>query len=232
MKKMLLFLLLALPPCSMAQNVPDVFIPVASEMSPKVYGDFDFSPAAVKRFEESEDREFYNDIYDVVEGGCSFYCGCQIGEITASSTLPDQGSHSYAPSKIHDLTYSTAWVEGKDDYGIGEWIEYRLPPENPRITTMYVANGIVRNKKVWRANSRVKTLEVTVNGKPFTTFNLKDVYALQGFDVGEIGYPDRDSDLKGREPIVIRFTIRDVYPGRKFKDTAITEIFFHGIDVH
>jgi len=207
------------------------FIPIAKDLNPRVEGKFDFSPAAIRKF-KAEGDEMFEDIYDILGGGCSFYCGCEIGEISASSVLAPQGKFDYKAENIHDLSYETAWVEGKADHGVGEWVEYKLPPQNPRITDICVANGLIRTKKAWQENSRVKTLGVTINGEPFTTLHLKDVYAEQWFEVGEIGYADRENDLSGRAPIVIRFTILDVYPGTKYKDTAITEIYFNGIDVH
>ncbi len=170
------------------------------------------------------------DHYDAV-GCCSFYCGCNIGEQKASSTLKQQGKQDYKASNIHDLDYSTTWVEGAEGYGIGEWVEYTLPASNPRITDINIANGYVRTKKQWSENSRVKVLDVEVNGKPFAKIHLADVYALQTVKVPYIGYSDRDS-FEGKEPIRIRFIIREVYPGTKYKDTAISEIFFDGIDVH
>jgi len=33
-------------------------------------------------------------------------------------------------------------------------------------------------------------------------------------------------------PLKIKFEILEVYEGDKYKDTAITEIYFDGIDVH
>ena len=170
------------------------------------------------------------DYYDAV-GCCSFYCGCKIGEQKASSTLKQQGKQDYKAGNIHDLDYSTTWVEGAEGYGIGEWVEYTLPASNPRITDINIANGYVRTKKLWTENSRVKVLDVEVNGKPFARIHLADVYALQSVKVPHIGYSDRDN-FEGKEPIRIRFIIREVYPGTKYQDTAISEIFFDGIDVH
>ncbi len=232
MKKLAFVLCLCmLTQVAQAQTSRQPFTPVAKDLTPEIGLTYDFSPAAIKRFEAAGD-EMFTDIYDIVGQGCSFYCGCETGEITASSALAPQGKYDYKAENIHDLDYQTAWVEGKGDHGVGEWIAYKLPPTNPRITQFCVANGLIRTKKAWQENSRVKTLGVTVNGQPFTTLHLKDVYAEQIFEVGEIGYPDRTADLTGRAPIVIRFTILDVYPGTKYKDTAITEIYFNGIDVH
>ena len=189
--------------------------------------DFDFSEEAIKAF-EAIDREniYYADGY-----GCSFYCGCEIGEQKASSTLKEQGKQNYKASNIHDLDFSTTWVEGAEGHGIGEWVEYTLPAYNPRITELLIANGYVRTKKLWEENSRVKVLDVEVNGKPFARIHLADVYALQSVKVPHIGYSDREH-LEGKAPIRIRFIIREVYPGTKYEDTAISEIFFDGIDVH
>lgn len=202
--------------------------PSVPELVPSTIGPtFDFSPEAVKNFED----EMRESIYDILGGGCSFYCGCEIGKQKASSTLKAQGKFNYVPNNAHDLSYYTAWVEGAADYGVGEWIEYTLPANNPRITSIGVVNGIVRSKKAWEENSRVKALEVLVNGKKHAMLYLKDVYAEQWFDVPTIGYNDREH-LNGKAPLVIRFRICEVYPGTKYKDTGITEIYFDGIDVH
>lgn len=202
------------------------------EISPCLIGKtFDFSEQAIKDFKENNDDGMYEDIYDIVGQGCSFYCGCEIGTQRASSTLKPQGKQNYKASNAHDLSYYTAWVEGVPGDGVGEWIEYTLPAENPRITQICIANGIVRTKKAWTENSRVEALEVSVNGKKHCMLYLKDVYAEQWFDVPTIGYDDRDH-LEGKAPLVIRFKICSVYPGTKYKDTGISEIYFDGLDVH
>ena len=195
--------------------------------------DFDFSEKAINAFEADIERT-QESIYDALGAECSFYCGCNMGEQKASSTLKQQGKKDYKDSNIHDLDFSTTWVEGAEGYGVGEWVEYTLPAYNPRITELLIANGYVRTKKLWEENSRVKVLDVEVNGKPFARIHLADIYALQSVKVPYIGYSDRENreNLNGKAPIRIRFIIREVYPGTKYEDTAISEIFFDGIDVH
>lgn len=194
------------------------------ELSAKVGKAYDFSPEAVKKFQEEGD-EMFESVYDILGGGCSFYCGCAIGELKASSTLKPQGKFSYSVKNVHDLSYATAWVEGVDGYGEGEWVQYTLPADNPTITTIKIANGYIRTKKAWQENSRVEALELSVNGKPYAMLYLKDVYAEQTFDIGELA-------PKNGKPLVLRFTIRSTYPGTKYKDTAISEIYFDGTGVH
>ena len=156
--------------------------------------------------------------------GCSWYCGGQIDSVTASSALADR----YAAEKAHDFSIVTAWVEGVEGNGVGEYIKYAFPGTCPRITTVLIHNGYVKNWDVWRDNGRVKKLLMYYNDEPYAILNLQDTMGLQSFDVGVLGYEDKDSAPAWS----IKFEILEVYPGKKYEDTAITEIYFDGIDVH
>jgi len=178
--------------------------------------------------------EVYEDMWDVVGGGCSWYCGGAIGIITASSHLAAQGTNSYDPENLHDLNFQTAWVEGVPGYGIGEFVEYEFPPGNPRITKIIVANGYVKSEKAYQQNSRVKKLKMFVNEKPQAILHLKDETVEQIFEVDAIGYAEREELelLASREPIRLRFEILEVYKGDRYDDVALSEIYFDGLDVH
>ena len=157
-------------------------------------------------------------------GNCSWYCGGQIDSVTASSALADR----YAAEKAHDFSIVTAWVEGVEGNGEGEYLRYSFPGTCPRITTVLIHNGYVKNWEVWRDNARVKMLLMYYNDEPYAILNLQDTMGLQSFDVGVLGYEDKDSAPAWS----IKFEILEVYPGKKYEDTAITEIYFDGIDVH
>ena len=156
--------------------------------------------------------------------GCSWYCGGQIDSVTASSALADR----YAAEKTHDFSIVTAWVEGVEGNGVGEYIKYAFPGTCPRITTVLIHNGYVKNWDVWRDNGRVKKLLMYYSDEPYAILNLQDTMGLQSFDVGVLGYEDKDSAPAWS----IKFEILEVYPGKKYEDSAITEIYFDGIDVH
>ena len=157
-------------------------------------------------------------------GNCSWYCGGQIDSVTASSALADR----YTAEKAHDFSIVTAWVEGVEGNGVGEYLRYSFPGTCPRITTVLIHNGYVKNWEVWRDNARVKRLLMYYNDEPYAILNLQDTMGLQSFDVGVLGYEDKDSAPAWS----IKFEILEVYPGKKYEDTAITEIYFDGIDVH
>lgn len=189
------------------------------------------SPADQQLLNECPEDELY---YDAEGPGCSWYCGGVVDSLFASSELPSNKELTYRASNAHDLDFRTAWVEGKTGPGIGESITYVFPPENPRITTIKIANGYVKSEKAWRENSRVKKLKLYVNGKAYAILNLEDKRVLQLFTVDPIGHSVRDNWdlLKSQPPINLKFEILEVYRGDKYEDTCISEIFFDGLDVH
>ena len=179
----------------------------------------------------SEGKESSWDIFGL---GCSWYCGGGADTISASSYLKSFNGINYFPKNIHDLSYQTAWVEGVSGDGIGEYITYHFPPENPRITKIIVVNGYVKSLQTWKNNSRVKKLKMYIDNKPFAILNLADSRQEQSFKFDPIGYGDRKDwkKLKAKPWWTIRFEIMEVYQGDKYDDTAITQIYFDGIDVH
>lgn len=155
---------------------------------------------------------------------CSWYCGGQIDSIQASSSL----SAKYKAKNIHDCSITTAWVEGKPGNGEGEYVRYLFPGSCPRITDIIILNGYVKDETTWKNNGRVKKLLMYYNDKPYAILNLKDGRDCQRFDVGTLGYENKATAPDWN----IKFEILEIYPGEKYQDTAITEIYFDGIDVH
>jgi hypothetical protein len=170
--------------------------------------------------------ETIESVWDVIGRECSWYCGGGNYTIKASSSLPSAAGNSHAAKSANDLSYRTAWVEGKEDEGIGEYLDYFFKNQSPRITQIIISNGYVKSKTVWENNNRVKKLKLYVNGKPYGLLQLDDSRDDQVFEVGTLGRHKDEKDL------VLRFEIVEVYKGNKYNDTAITEIYFDGIDVH
>jgi len=166
--------------------------------------------------------EVVENAWDIIDGRCSWYCGGGNYKIKASSSLGD----SYKAEFANDLSYKTAWVEGKKDEGIGEYLEYYFKNDSPRITEIIISNGYMKSEETWKNNNRVKKLKLYVNGVPLGVLNLKDSRTDQYFSVGTLGHNKNGTDL------ILKFEILEVYKGSKYNDTAITEIYFDGIDVH
>ncbi|MCA6423545.1 MAG: hypothetical protein IM572_10535 [Chitinophagaceae bacterium] len=170
--------------------------------------------------------EVVESIWNVIEGGCSWYCeGGNYSVKTSSSLQPEKGN-IYKAENANDLSYKTAWVEGKDDEGIGEYLEYYLKNSSPRVTNIIISNGYMKSETAWKNNNRVKKLTLFVNGKIYGILNLEDSRTDQVFDIGTFGRNKNGTDL------ILKFEILEIYKGDKFNDTAITEIYFDGLDVH
>ena len=179
---------------------------------------------SAEELERVGDLTVYTDLYS---GFCSWYCGGEILSVKASSSLKPQGKFNYKAENAHDFNHRSVWVEGVGGQGIGEWLEYEFPGRCPRITKVEILNGHVKNDKVWRENSRVKSLKMYYMGKPYAILDLEDSRTLQCFNVGVLG-PHDDAAPNW----TLRFEILEVYPGEKFADTVISELYFDGIDVH
>ena len=169
--------------------------------------------------------ETRTDYWQTIGDGCSWYCGDGGPiKIKASSRLKSQGKNSYNEENLHDFSYKTPWVEGADGYGEGEWGEYTFTANSPRITEIRIANGYVKSQTAWQNNSRVKKLKVYVNNKPYAFLNLEDSRSEQTFKIAPL------TDKK--KQWTMKFEIVEVYKGEKYDDTALSEIYFDGLDVH
>lgn len=197
-----------------AQTIPDLY-PTGYQ---KVLSD----EAAAKW--DPVENEIMGSYWNIIGEGCSWYCGNGGPiKIEASSRLKSQGNNNYNESHLHDLSYQTTWVEGVSGYGIGEWIKYTFKANNPRITNIHVVNGYCKSQSAWRNNSRVKKLKVYVNDRPLAMLNLEDKRSDQNFEI---------APMTDTREWTMKFEIVDVYQGDKWDDTALSEIYFDGLDVH
>ena len=139
-----------------------------------------------------------------------------ISGIQASSHLISEGDNRrYAPARAFDNDPSTAWVEGRDDEGSGEWltIGFHQPFD---LIGLIIEPGLF-NPEFWRENNRVKTLLVSWGGvfdKGSSTFTFADQMEPQ-FAL-----------LNMNHLLGIRLEIQTVYPGSVWNDTAISGISF------
>jgi hypothetical protein len=175
----------------------------------------------------------YDSIYNVgVYGslyyeGCSWYCGGVVDTLTASGCLRPQGSFTYGAMNAHDFNHESVWAT--DGNGIGQYLTFTFAGNNPRITSVAILNGHVKSEKAWRDNSRVKTLLMYYNDKPYRLLELEDSRSLQYFDVDTVGY---GPDVENAPKWTLKFEIKEVYPGAKYQDCVIADFIFDGIDVH
>src|SRR5690554_4838259 len=138
----------------------------------------------------------------------------EISMVKASSTLFD--GKLYSVRGLIDDNPQTAWVEGKENEGIGEWVEFIFDPGH-EIKKIKIINGYARSEALYKANNRVKRAEISFDGKRFPIeMEFKDMIMEPHI-------------FKFQNPIRaerVRITILDVYKGTKYNDTCISEISF------
>ncbi len=135
---------------------------------------------------------------------------------TASSTLKEPDGTEHTAENVADYGRDTAWVEGQESDGVGEFITLTLKKPT-QVGRVGIVNGYTKSRALYAANNRVMMLKVSVNdGKPFDV-EVPDEYLQDEhfwFDL-----PKSSALVK-----TIKLEIAAVYPGSTFRDTAISDI--------
>src|SRR5262249_9016976 len=110
---------------------------------------------------------------------------------------------------------STAWVAGSRGYAIGEWIVVEFD-EKRTVAGITIRNGYQKNTDIFLKYSRVKRLALVASSGEKQQLNLEDRVGVQQFALNPPVY--------GKW---IALIIRDVFPGTKYTDTAISKLDVH-----
>ncbi|SHI05751.1 NADase-type glycan-binding domain-containing protein [Clostridium grantii] len=131
----------------------------------------------------------------------------------SSSTLNDQSNNSYVSNNVIDDKDETAWVEGVEGDGIGEYVELRA--DTPQeINVIEIRNGYKKSYESAENNNRVKKIQIELSE------GITIVKELNSY-VNELDYIILDEVVKTDH---VKFTILEVYDGQKYEDTCISGI--------
>ena len=171
---------------------------------------------------EIASMEEYQELLDF---GCSL--GCAIGwEYDVSSFLQAQGDNTYGPENLGDCNFTTAWVEGEEGYGISESIviTFDMPEqmEDLNFDGIDFINGYAKSATSWENNGRVKIFKMWQNETFLFYIQLLDTDWPQRVNFA----PDHTVYLNPGD--IVYLDIMEVYEGRKYEDTAITEMNLYG----
>lgn len=140
-----------------------------------------------------------------------------VKKITASSVLIEEqrSEDFYSKNNILDRNVNTAWVEGSEGNGIGEWIQFDFDTTYA-ITGLEILTGYVKSKGIFKANNRVREIELISSDYKGNVL-FKDTMDWQYRYIGAMVTNS------------MRLVIKDVYKGEKYNDTCISEIKIYGI---
>jgi len=140
-------------------------------------------------------------------------------DVTASSVLESRYNRfmeNYHPRYVADDDPKTAWTEGGENAGEGEWIELDLGAvSDVRLLHLRIRNGYHKSKKLFRANSRARAITIELQPSGVTADT-----ALESNMVWQ--------DVAIAQPVgpveSVRVLVTSVYPGKVFSDLCISDV--------
>jgi hypothetical protein len=139
---------------------------------------------------------------------------CGVKSVTASSSLVEKtGAHE--PSAALDGVNATAWCKDAKAANGDSWIEIGFTSPF-KLKKLSITPGFARSDATWANNNRLKTVRVSYDGGEARDAALLDRNAAQ-----DILVPSGQGAVSS-----VRVGIGEVYPGKKFKDTCISELSF------
>lgn len=145
----------------------------------------------------------------------------QVGADMTADTM--MGTNFNAKNTL-DANMKTAWLTPKS--GKGAQIEYVFNMQDNGLNSgtlfsIAVFNGWRKDYQTWNDFSRIKKVFITINDSPYAEVTLEDTYKLQYIDL----------DKKKLDPTRryrVRFKIMEIYPGKKYEQTALSDVQFIG----
>jgi hypothetical protein len=131
---------------------------------------------------------------------------------TASSTRTALAGNTYEPGNVLDGRLMTAWMEGVEGAGIGEWIRCDFSRE-VTLQRISIAPGYFKSPQIWARNNRVAAATFYFSDGTSRPFRFPDRMEEQMLEVGAV----RTS--------WVRIVIDEVYGGTD-PDTAISQLAF------
>ena len=133
-------------------------------------------------------------------------------KVTASSVRYSVQSNTYDPANTIDGSQTTAWIEGKDGPGWGEWVRYDFDREI-NLHRILILPGYFKSPDIWARNNRISAAAFYFSDGTKRVIDFPDRMERQKVDVGSI---------KTRW---VRIELEDFYLG-KDPDTPISEVAF------
>lgn len=129
----------------------------------------------------------------------------------ASSVLVE-GDYPHTAINVLDGDSSTAWIEGAAGHGFGETITLELE-EKCLVSGFTIRSGFQKSSSLYEKNSRPSSVAVTFSDGSSETIAIDDINGTQTIYLAS-----------PKETKTVDITIKNVYPGSKYKDTAISEL--------
>jgi len=134
--------------------------------------------------------------------------------VTASSERSPEKGVTYRAGNVLDQSLATAWDEGVDGPGVGEWVRCDFDRE-VNLKRILITPGYFKTPDIWRMNNRLAGATFYFSDGSSRHFTFPDQMAEQRLDVG------------GVRTRWVRLVINDYYPGSAdSEDTPVSNLAF------
>ncbi|MDX6528313.1 MAG: hypothetical protein QOH41_603 [Blastocatellia bacterium] len=148
---------------------------------------------------------------EIISSGSQTSTPLKITPSSSSVRLAVQ-SNTYYPANAIDGKRSTAWIEGVDGPGLGEWIRFDFDREI-NLHRILIQPGYFKSPQIWAENNRIAVLTAYFSDGTSRDLAFSDRMDSQKVDLGSV------------KTSWVKFVIKSVYYGTD-PDTAISEIAF------
>jgi hypothetical protein len=131
---------------------------------------------------------------------------------SASSVRLAVQANTYDPANAIDGKRSTAWIEGVEGPGLGEWIRFDFNREI-NLHRILILPGYFKSPRIWAQNNRLASVTAYFSDGTSRDLTFTDRMESQKTDIGSI------------RTKWVKFVIKSVYYGTD-PDTAICEVAF------
>lgn len=152
--------------------------------------------------------------------------------LTSTDTIQSK-DRRYDADKAMDGNFATAWCSSEEKASI----TITLPESEEHgcwLEGVAVFNGYAKNRNIWQANNRVKSLKLTISGvsrsgEELVSSRVENIedgsadYANNPFQMMRF-IPVTASGRDAQKKITIELQILDVYKGASYNDTCISEL--------
>ena len=142
----------------------------------------------------------------------------EVKSVKASSVLPATKNISYKPENLLDGDIATAWVEGANSSGTGEWLEFKFA-EPVEIHSIDIYNGYQKpatsKRDPFKVNQSVARLRISFAGKT-SEHAIKDERGGQTIE------------LDGTVTSSLKLEILAVHESKGDPDCCVSEVEFTG----
>jgi hypothetical protein len=135
---------------------------------------------------------------------------------SASSTLPSDRWGTYHSASAIDGLLESAWVEGAEGSGPGEWIMLSFPGPI-ELHSIGLDVGFDRDADIFAKNNRLQKATVIFSTGEQVELEFSDMRGLQRIPLVRAPGPNIETTF-------VQVVIEDVYPGSQYDDTCLSEI--------